>query len=193
MNARSSGKGFDLMMWSLGALTLAACATTQTYSSRVVLPVTSQDLKTGAPLVAHDTHGRPVYSLGYSETVPESRTGSMTGRSVEVVTVSKVALPQAVHFAESSSALSNEHQRTLRLLADELKQGSGKLLVAGYTDPKGSSEANYKLGLKRAHSVKNFLVKHGVSASRIEVKSLGKTSEPERKVVVSFLPSGKGE
>ncbi len=48
-----------------------------------------------------------------------------------------------------------------------------KIRVIGSTDALGTEEYNYKLGLRRAENVKNYLVKHGVSHSQIIVISVG--------------------
>ncbi|MFH1137901.1 MAG: OmpA family protein [Pseudomonadota bacterium] len=47
--------------------------------------------------------------------------------------------------------------------------------VAGHTDNRGSDEYNMKLGLRRAQAVKDWLVKYGVEAGRLEVKSYGES------------------
>jgi outer membrane protein OmpA-like peptidoglycan-associated protein len=194
MNTCSSSKVVKLTQVLVGLTLLAACAH-RPYEERIALPVTSQDLKTGAPLSAYDSKGQPVYAFAYGhssahEPLRHNVASVSTAKPVKTV---EVSLPQVVHFAESSSVLSDVHRRTLRQLAAELKHSSGSLLVEGFTDPKGSREANYKLGLKRAHTVKNYLIQHGVASSRIEVKSVGETREPERKVVVRLLSSGKSE
>ena len=46
--------------------------------------------------------------------------------------------------------------------------------MIGRTDPRGTEEYNEKLGQERAKSVKDYLVKAGVEAARIETESRGK-------------------
>jgi peptidoglycan-associated lipoprotein len=46
--------------------------------------------------------------------------------------------------------------------------------VEGHCDERGTREYNLALGDRRANSAKNFLVEHGVDASRISVISYGK-------------------
>lgn len=50
-------------------------------------------------------------------------------------------------------------------------------VIIGGCDERGSDAYNYRLGLRRANSVKNLLVRDGVEAARIQVRSVGK-SEP---------------
>jgi peptidoglycan-associated lipoprotein len=46
--------------------------------------------------------------------------------------------------------------------------------IEGNADERGTREYNLALGARRANSVKDFLVAHGVAASRIETVSFGK-------------------
>jgi peptidoglycan-associated lipoprotein len=46
--------------------------------------------------------------------------------------------------------------------------------IEGNADERGTREYNLALGARRASSIKDFLVSHGVSASRIETVSFGK-------------------
>jgi peptidoglycan-associated lipoprotein len=46
--------------------------------------------------------------------------------------------------------------------------------IEGNADERGTREYNLALGARRANSIKDFLVAHGVSASRIETVSFGK-------------------
>ena len=50
-----------------------------------------------------------------------------------------------------------------------------KVVIEGHCDERGSQSYNKKLGLNRAKSVKEYLVKKGIDASRIKVVSYGKT------------------
>lgn len=47
--------------------------------------------------------------------------------------------------------------------------------VSGHTDNIGSAEANMTLSLNRAHSVRDYLVKAGIDASRLTYKGFGST------------------
>jgi len=51
---------------------------------------------------------------------------------------------------------------------------SVKVRIEGNADERGTREYNLALGARRANSIKDFLVAHGVSASRIETVSFGK-------------------
>lgn len=56
------------------------------------------------------------------------------------------------------------------LKADKTKKAE----LQGNCDARGSDKYNYKLGLKRAETVKTILVKNGIDAKRIDTVSFGK-------------------
>jgi hypothetical protein len=81
---------------------------------------------------------------------------------------------EEINFEYNSSVLSDGYPSLLRL-ADLLHQHSGyRVKVEGNTDNLGSPKYNEKLGLARATTVKDFLVKYGASANQIEVTTRGK-------------------
>ena len=82
-----------------------------------------------------------------------------------------------VNFAFDSAALSPEAQATLRQQADWIRQFPEiRFKVFGHTDLVGSAGYNKSLGLRRAHSVVNYLVSQGVDRSRLQaVVSFGET------------------
>ena len=59
----------------------------------------------------------------------------------------------------------------IRILKQE---GDVSIIAAGFTDSIGSAAYNMKLSLRRANSVRNYLVAGGISPSRIEVQGFGK-------------------
>ncbi|MBI1873354.1 MAG: OmpA family protein [Acidobacteria bacterium] len=50
--------------------------------------------------------------------------------------------------------------------------GSTRILIQGHTDPRGTHEHNVGLGRRRADAVRNYLVKLGVPANRITIRTL---------------------
>lgn len=81
---------------------------------------------------------------------------------------------EEINFEYNSSVLSDGYPSLLRL-ADLLHQHPGyRVKVEGNTDNLGSAKYNQKLGLARATTVKDFLVKYGASANQIEVSTRGK-------------------
>ncbi|MDP5082817.1 MAG: OmpA family protein, partial [Rickettsiaceae bacterium] len=81
-----------------------------------------------------------------------------------------------VYFAFDSSKLSTEAKATLFLQAEWLKANKNVVAtIEGHCDEIGTKNYNLMLGLKRANSVRDFLVEHGVEASRLSVISYGKS------------------
>ena len=81
---------------------------------------------------------------------------------------------ESVHFAFNSYELTGKDKETLLIVSEKMKLCPYlKTVVTGYTDSIGSSTYNFKLGDKRAESVKLFLIKEGIPSYQIQVKSMG--------------------
>ena len=79
-----------------------------------------------------------------------------------------------VFFGFDSSELSAEAQGQLKQNAAWLKTNAAKgALIEGHCDSRGTSEYNLALGERRAGSAKEFLVRLGTVASRLETVSFG--------------------
>lgn len=84
-----------------------------------------------------------------------------------------------VYFAFDHSGLSEEAKTTLDKQTEWLnKYNELAISIEGHCDERGAADYNLALGERRANSVKNYLVKKGVSAARITVVSYGK-EKPE--------------
>jgi outer membrane protein OmpA-like peptidoglycan-associated protein len=67
------------------------------------------------------------------------------------------------------------------------KKGTGRVLIAGHTDAKGSEAYNQKLSERRAMAVKNWLVQHGaIAPDRLVTKGYGEA----RPVAPNTHPDG---
>lgn len=82
-----------------------------------------------------------------------------------------------IRFDTGSSKVKDESYAVLKQIADVLNTNTDlKLTVVGHTDNTGNKQANQKLSLERAESVKQYLVtKFGVDASRLETAGKGDT------------------
>ncbi len=70
-----------------------------------------------------------------------------------------------------------ESQKTLQELLDDLKKRKNESIrITGYTDTVGSSEFNYRFGLKRAEVMKNIIQKADSDAAKITVRSFGESA-----------------
>jgi peptidoglycan-associated lipoprotein len=78
-----------------------------------------------------------------------------------------------VYFAFDSTEISSDSQSKLQQVAEALKSGSKTLIVAGFTDDRGTEEYNRGLGERRADAVRQALINDGLNAARIQTVSFG--------------------
>jgi OOP family OmpA-OmpF porin len=93
--------------------------------------------------------------------------------SYEKVTISATAL-----FDFDSDVLKDEGKTAIQDLSDSIKAKGGSVVdvdVIGHTDSTGPEEYNEQLSLRRATSVKNYMVEQGVDAGIIDVSGKGET------------------
>jgi peptidoglycan-associated lipoprotein len=80
-----------------------------------------------------------------------------------------------IHFDFDRYKIKADDTLILRITAKELAEDSTlKISIQGYCDPIGSEPYNYKLGLRRAKSAQDYLVRLGISQERINTVSFGK-------------------
>jgi peptidoglycan-associated lipoprotein len=80
---------------------------------------------------------------------------------------------QPVYFGFDSFEISSDEGNKLRQIASFLKNGRNNIILAGFTDERGTPEYNRGLGERRAQAARDFLLMLGVSASRIQTVSFG--------------------
>lgn len=85
------------------------------------------------------------------------------------------AIGDRVFFSFNSATLNDVAQRTLQRQAEWLKQHSDvKVTIEGHCDERGTREYNLALGERRAAAAKKYLVRLGISSSRVSITSYGK-------------------
>ncbi len=88
----------------------------------------------------------------------------------------KVTMAADAHFDFDKSALKPEGKAKLDDLVGKLKAVNLEVIIAiGHTDSIGSKAYNQKLSLRRASSVKAYLVSKGIEANRIYTEGKGET------------------
>jgi OmpA-OmpF porin, OOP family len=84
---------------------------------------------------------------------------------------------EGLKFATGSAEI--EPAAARRLEADVVpvlkRNPEVRVRIDGHTDSRGNAASNQKLSERRAESVRNFLVKHGIKASRLEARGFGET------------------
>jgi len=77
-------------------------------------------------------------------------------------------------FHSGSAVLSKEAQRYVDSMAAALTQRPDLILhISGHTDMAGGDSINIPLSLKRAESVKNYLMEHNIDGSRLKTSGEG--------------------
>jgi outer membrane protein OmpA-like peptidoglycan-associated protein len=77
-------------------------------------------------------------------------------------------------FASGAARLPPNATRVIDQLVSALKENPGrKVVIEGHTDNVGKPKYNQGLALERAQAVRSVLIRHGIEADRITVKSLG--------------------
>lgn len=85
-----------------------------------------------------------------------------------------LVMPGNITFATDSANIAPAFQGTLGQLAQTLSQyDRTSITVRGYTDNTGSAAYNQNLSQQRANSVANYLVRSGVTPSRIQAVGYG--------------------
>lgn len=86
-----------------------------------------------------------------------------------------LSMPVEILFDFDSYSVKNSVKNSLDGLAKALKENKDiKLKVDGHTDYIGTDQYNFDLSLKRANSIKNYLISKGVESKNISVEGYGK-------------------
>ncbi len=80
---------------------------------------------------------------------------------------------QPIYFAFDSQVIGSSENGKIKQIASFLEQGSSQVIVAGFTDERGTAEYNRGLGERRAESVREALIASGASAQNIQTVSFG--------------------
>jgi outer membrane protein OmpA-like peptidoglycan-associated protein len=103
-------------------------------------------------------------------TVPEIPT------PVEPPAPVKLNIPANVHFALDKSNIAPNSGKLIKEIARILKEHPYIVVdLQGHTDPRAGNDYNQRLGMRRARSTRDYLVRQGISPSRITIRSFGET------------------
>jgi peptidoglycan-associated lipoprotein len=80
---------------------------------------------------------------------------------------------QPVYFAFDSFEITPDEGNKLRTIADFMKRAPSNIILAGFTDERGTPEYNRGLGERRAQAARSYLISLGVSPNRIQTVSFG--------------------
>ena len=95
---------------------------------------------------------------------------------------------QGVTFKSGSARLTSMSYQVSEKIASELKKDPAIVIeIQGYTDNRGNDKANLRLSLKRANSVRRFLIKKGIAPERLIAVGYGES----RPIAPNTTPEGR--
>ncbi|MDQ3115411.1 MAG: OmpA family protein [Verrucomicrobiota bacterium] len=80
---------------------------------------------------------------------------------------------QPVYFDYDSQTIRSAENDKIQQVAGFLQQSSRQIIIAGFTDERGTAEYNRGLGERRAQSVREALIAMGADAQNIQTVSFG--------------------
>jgi outer membrane protein OmpA-like peptidoglycan-associated protein len=101
----------------------------------------------------------------------------------------QLEIKQAVFFDTGKATIQRRSFKLLDQIARVIQQHPeiDKIVIEGHSDTVGNADVNRRLSLARAESVKSYLVKKGVEASRLEAKGYG----PDRPIASNKTAKGR--
>lgn len=78
-----------------------------------------------------------------------------------------------IYFDFDSQTLRSSESGKIQEIASFMKESSSEIIIAGFTDERGTAEYNRGLGDRRAGAVRESLISQGVEANRIQTVSFG--------------------
>ena len=150
-----------MLMALVMALTLGGCATEMASEPSATTGVRATFL----PGPRLDASGIPT---GRNQTL---QSGAARPRLVDFVESAEL---RDIHFDFDSYEIGMTEAKVLDSSVQWLSQHpDAVLLIEGHTDERGTNEYNVVLGERRAKASKNYLMSHGVAATRITIISYG--------------------
>jgi peptidoglycan-associated lipoprotein len=80
---------------------------------------------------------------------------------------------QPIYFDFDSQAIRTSESGKIQQIAEFMKSGSNEIIIAGFTDERGTAEYNRGLGDRRAGAVRERLISAGVDGGKIQTVSFG--------------------
>ncbi|HEY9704723.1 MAG TPA: OmpA family protein, partial [Allocoleopsis sp.] len=108
------------------------------------------------------------------KTPPENPSEIPPKTPPETPSILKIKVERNVHFALDKYYISKGSAKVLDKIVDILEKYPNLIIeLHGHTDYRASNDYNQILGMNRSKSVRNYLLKKGISPSRMTIKSFG--------------------
>ena len=127
-------------------------------------------------------HGGYQHTLSLDRQIPKLEQQPLQTPALGLSTIPDNALPKSVtlHFGFDSPTIPNEELVKLdKFVQDIDKAGLIQISIEGHTDSIGSVSYNEQLSVKRAKSVQEGLLQHGIEKAKIAVKGFGESQPLE--------------
>jgi len=97
---------------------------------------------------------------------------------------------EGIHFDTNKDVIKPDSKPILDRAVEVLqKYPQVRIEVSGHTDSNGEYEHNVDLSQRRAESVKNYLIEHGIAAERIETRGAG----PNEPIATNDTKDGRAQ
>lgn len=113
---------------------------------------------------------------GHKETISAPVTPTFESYPLNTLSENYIPKTETVLFEFDQSSISDGESKKLDDLIHKIESNLMHVSIEGHTDSKGSAKYNKKLSVKRAIAVKDYLIQHGISDSKISTKGFGETS-----------------
>jgi outer membrane protein OmpA-like peptidoglycan-associated protein len=117
------------------------------------------------------------YMFGEEEVAPPPPTPAPAApRAAATPPVKRKLVPRAVYFDFDKSNIRADARATLDEAINIIKtEGYTAVIAEGHTDSVGTDQYNQALSMRRARSVRDYLIKGGVPAANIQVEGFGES------------------
>lgn len=112
---------------------------------------------------------------GHKETISAPVTPTFESYPLNALSENYTSKTETVLFEFDQSSISDDESKKLDDLIHKIESNLMHVSIEGHTDSKGSAKYNKKLSDKRAIAVKDYLVQHGISESKISTKGFGES------------------
>ena len=101
----------------------------------------------------------------------------------------RIVIRRKINFATDSAEILPSSEPLMTEIADVLIRNTGirKVEIQGHTDNTGPRQRNITLSQQRAESVRDWLIRHGVQAARLDARGYG----PDRPLVPNITPANR--
>lgn len=183
-------KPIIMLLAVTGAVALAGCQSFPTQKSAAGAQGVSASASTAGAAAAATASGAALGAAGGTIATPAAGPGSSPAS-------------RTIYFAFNKSVVKSEYFPLLKAQAAYLNaHPNAKVLLAGYTDDRGTWEYNIGLGARRAAAVSQFLLLQGVGEDQIKTISYGEAypADPQdnkaawaknRRVVMTYQSGGQ--